>query len=167
MERTGTVEGGETVGGSSCGGKFSSGGVSTKVIGNGCSYANGKVLVEGVGENLPPSAQSGRLWLPGPSGAAPGAGHRHVDLFSHLSPGQAVVAQLEDLRCGGGTRRSAATHGHAGPLELLADRAPMNAQLGTNLAQGPALGVQVGCTLNVHRATATSLSRIGFNDSDK
>ena len=26
----------------------------------------------------------------------------------------------------------------------------MNAQLGTDLAQGPALGVQVGCTLNVH-----------------
>ena len=38
----------------------------------------------------------------------------------------------------------------------------MNAQLGTDLAQGPALGVQVGCTLNVHRATVTSLSRIGF-----
>jgi hypothetical protein len=28
-----------------------------------------------------------------------------------------------------------------------------NTQLGTDLAQGPTLGVQVGCTLNVHRAT--------------
>ena len=51
------------------------------------------------------------------------------------------------------SRRTAATHGDAGTLELLADRAPMNAQLGTDLAQGPALGVQVGCTLNVHGAT--------------
>jgi hypothetical protein len=29
----------------------------------------------------------------------------------------------------------------------------MNAQLTTNLAQGPTMGVQVGCTLNVHGAT--------------
>ena len=34
----------------------------------------------------------------------------------------------------------------------------MNAQLGTDLAQGPTLGVQVGCTLNVHGATVTSRS---------
>jgi hypothetical protein len=32
----------------------------------------------------------------------------------------------------------------------------MNAQLGTDLAQGPPLGVQVGCTLNVHRVTVTN-----------
>ena len=32
----------------------------------------------------------------------------------------------------------------------------VNAQLGTDLAQGPALGVQVGCTLNVHGATVTT-----------
>jgi hypothetical protein len=38
----------------------------------------------------------------------------------------------------------------AGPLKLLADRAPMNAQLGTDPAQRPALGVQVGCAINVH-----------------
>jgi hypothetical protein len=41
-------------------------------------------------------------------------------------------------------------------------RCPGNAQLGTDLAQGPALGVQIGCTLNVHGATVTILSRIGF-----
>ena len=46
---------------------------------------------------------------------------------------------------------NAATHG---------DSAPMNAPLVTDLAQGPTLGVQVGCTLNIHRATVTSLSRI-------
>ena len=39
--------------------------------------------------------------------------------------------------------------------------------LGSDLAECPALGVQVGCTINVHRATVTSLSRIGSNDSDK
>jgi hypothetical protein len=52
-------------------------------------------------------------------------------------------------------RRSTATHGDTGRLELLVDRAPMNAQLGTDLAQAPALGIQVGCTLNVHRDTVT------------
>jgi hypothetical protein len=43
----------------------------------------------------------------------------------------------------------------------------MNAQLCADLAQGPTLRVQVGCTLNVHCAKVTSLSRIGFSDSDK
>jgi hypothetical protein len=36
---------------------------------------------------------------------------------------------------------TAATHGDAGTLELLADRAPMNAQLGTDLAQRSTLRV--------------------------
>ena len=36
-----------------------------------------------------------------------------------------------------------------------------NAQLGTDLAHGPALGVQVGCTLNVQGDTVMSLSGIG------
>ena len=58
--------------------------------------------------------------------------------------------------------RTAATHGDAGTAKLLAHRGPGNAQLGTDLAQGPTLGVQVGCTLNVHRATVTSLSRINW-----
>jgi hypothetical protein len=39
------------------------------------------------------------------------------------------------------TRRTAATHGDAGPLALLADHAPMNAQLSTDLTQDPTLGV--------------------------
>jgi hypothetical protein len=47
-------------------------------------------------------------------------------------------------RMSGGT---AATHGDASPLELLFDRAPMNAQLSTDMAQGPASGVQVGCSV--------------------
>jgi hypothetical protein len=38
----------------------------------------------------------------------------------------------------------------------LADGARMNAQLGTDLAQGPALGV-LGCTLNVHEGDDRSL----------
>jgi hypothetical protein len=32
-------------------------------------------------------------------------------------------------------------------------------QLGSDLAQGPTLGVQVGCTLNIHAATVTIISR--------
>jgi hypothetical protein len=61
------------------------------------------------------------------------------------------------------SRRRAPTHGDAGTLELLADRAPMNAQLGTDLAQRPALGVQLGCTLDIHRATVATRSRIGLS----
>jgi hypothetical protein len=54
--------------------------------------------------------------------------------------------------------RAAATPGDAGLLELLADCAPMNAQLRTDPAQGPTLGIQVRRTLDVHCATVTSRS---------
>ena len=37
-------------------------------------------------------------------------------------------------------RRTARTHGDAGTSELLADRAQMNAQLSTDLAEGPGPG---------------------------
>jgi len=42
------------------------------------------------------------------------------------------------------SRRSAATQVRPGTAKLMAYRAPTNAQLGTDLAQGPTLGVQVG-----------------------
>lgn len=92
----------------------------------------------------------------GPALAAPGTRNRHIDLFRHVSPGQALVTQLHDLLSASGmSRRSAATHGDADPLELFTDRAPINAQLGTDLAR-PTLGIQVGSTLNVHRATVAA-----------
>jgi hypothetical protein len=50
-------------------------------------------------------------------------------------------------------RSTAATHGDADLTKPLTHRGPGNAQLGTDLAQSPTLGVQVGCTLNVHGAT--------------
>jgi hypothetical protein len=40
------------------------------------------------------------------------------------------------------------------PERSLVDRAPMNAHLGTDLAQGPALGIPPRRTLNVHGASA-------------
>jgi hypothetical protein len=62
-----------------------------------------------------------------------------------------LITKFKDLLRGRWmSGRTAATHGDASPLELLAHSAPMNAQLGTDLAYGPALPVQVGCTLNVH-----------------
>jgi hypothetical protein len=123
-------------------------------------YADREVLVKGVGENLLPSTQSWRFGRSGPPVATPCTGDRHADLFCHLIPGQALVTKLHyQLRGGGMSGRTAATHGDAGPLELWADRAPVNAQLGTYLAQGPALAIQVGCTLNVHGDTVASLSR--------
>jgi hypothetical protein len=158
VKHAGTTEGGETVGCSSCGSQLSPGGGSTEMISNRRSDANGKVLVKRIGEHPLPTTQAWGLWRPGPPVAAPSPGNRHIDLFCDLIPGQALVTQLQDLLCGGGMRWSAATHGDAGLVELLAHRGPMNAQLGTDLAQGPTLGVRVGCTLNVHRATVTSLT---------
>ena len=141
VKHASTVEGGETVGGSSSSGQLGPGGCSAEMISDGCSYANREVLIKGVGENLLPTARSGRLCRFGPSVAAPGTRNRHTDLFCDLVPGQASVAQLQDLLCGGGMcGRTAASQGDAGPLELLTDHAPMNAQLGTDLAQAPALG---------------------------
>jgi hypothetical protein len=131
---------------------------------DGCSYANRKVLIKGVGENLLPPAESGRLCRPRPSVAAPGARNCHIDPSCHLVPSQAFVAKLKDLLRGGGMRRrTAATHDDTSPTKLLAHWGRGNAQLGTDLAQAPTLGVQVGCTLNVHGATVTTLSRIGFH----
>ena len=56
------------------------------------------------------------------------------------------------------SRRAARTHGGACTLELLTDRAPMNAQLNTDLAESPTLGAQLGRTLNVYRVTITTVS---------
>jgi hypothetical protein len=127
------------------------------------SDANRKMLIKHISENLLPTAQTWRLRWPGLPVAAPGTGTSHINLFCYLIPGQALVTQRHDLIGGGGmSGRTARTHGVASALELFADRAPMNAQLGTDLAEGPTLGVQVGRTLNVHGATATNLSRIGF-----
>jgi hypothetical protein len=106
-----------------------------RMISDGCPYANRKVLIKRVGENLLPTAQSGRLCRFGPSVAAPGTGNRHTDLFCNLVPGQALVAQLQNLLGGDGvSRRSAVTHGDAGTAKLMAYGGPGNAQLCTDLA---------------------------------
>jgi hypothetical protein len=94
VEHPGTTEHGETVGSSSRGGEFGSGGGSTKMISDSCPYANRKVLVQRVGEHLLPTAQAWRLEWPGLPVAAPGTGNRHIDLTWYLIPGQASVAQL-------------------------------------------------------------------------
>jgi hypothetical protein len=159
VKHTGTTHRGETVSGSSCSGELSPSGGSTKMISDGCSYANGKVVVKHIGENLLPSAQSGRPGRPGPSVATPGTRNRHIDLPGHLIPGQASVTQLPDLLGRGRVSGSAVTHGDAGLLKLLADGAPMNTQFGTDLTQASTLGVQVGRTLNVHGATVTTVAR--------
>ena len=52
----------------------------------------------------------------------------------------------------------AATHGDTGTEKLMAHSGPGNAQLGTDLARGPTLGVQVGWPLNVHSVTVTAQS---------
>jgi hypothetical protein len=154
----GAAEGRETVSGSSCSCEFSPGGCAAEMISDGCTDANGKVLVECVGENLLPTAQTWRP-RPGSTVAAPGTRNRHTDLLCHRRPGQALVAQLQDLLCGSRmSGRAAATYGDAGTAKLMAHCRRRNAQLGTDLPQGPALGVQVSCTLNVHRATVTSRS---------
>jgi hypothetical protein len=102
VQHLGTTESGETVGGSSSISELSSGGSSTEMISDGCSYGNRKVFVERVSENLLPTTQAWRLGWPRLPVAAPGTRNRHVDLFCHLIPRQASVAQLQDLLCGGG-----------------------------------------------------------------
>jgi hypothetical protein len=59
--------------------------------------------------------------------ATPRTRKGHIDLFRHLTPGQASVTKLQDLLCRGRMRRSAAMYGAAGTLELFAERGPMNA----------------------------------------
>jgi hypothetical protein len=56
------------------------------------------------------------------------------------------------------TRSPATTHSDVGAPKFIAYRLPGNAQLRTDLAQHPTLGVQVGCTLNVARSTVRNLS---------
>ena len=87
---------------SSGGSELSPSGGSTEMISDGRPNANREVLVKGVGENLLPTAQPWEPWRPCPPVAAPGTGNRHIDLFCHLTPGQALVTQVHDLIGGGG-----------------------------------------------------------------
>jgi len=63
---TGTTQGGEAVGSSSCRNKLSPGGGSTEMISDRGSDANRKVPVKFIGEHLLPTAQTWRLWRPSP-----------------------------------------------------------------------------------------------------
>jgi len=56
VQHAGTTEGGEAVGGSSCGSQLSPCGGSTQMISDGCPDANRTVLVKSVGENPLPAA---------------------------------------------------------------------------------------------------------------
>jgi hypothetical protein len=157
MQHAGTTEGGETVGSSSSSRQLGTGGRSTEMISDSRSNANREVLVKCVGENLLPTTQAWDLSPPGPPVAAPRTGNGHGDLLCYLWPGQALVTKLQDVLCGGWmSRRSAATHGDAGTAKLLAHRGRRDAQLGTDLAQGPTLAVQVGCILNVHGGSVSA-----------
>ena len=130
------------------------------MISNGRSDANRKVLFKRVSEHLLPPAQAWGLRLPSPAVAAPDSGDSHTELRCHLIPRQALVTELQNLLGGDGISGSTdRTHCDACTLEPFAHRAPMNAELGTDLAKAPTLGVQVGCTFNVHRANVTSSSR--------
>ena len=147
------------MGGPSGSSELGTGGGSTEMISDGCSDANCTVLLEGVGENLLPTAQP---WRPGWLGlpiAAPCTRASHIDLFCYLTPAKASVTELRDLLCGGReSGRTTATHRDTGRAKLIAHRGRRDAQLRTDLAQVPTLAVQVGCTHNVHGATVASHS---------
>ena len=59
MKHPRTAEGGQTMSGLSGSSQLTPGGRSTEMISDRRPYANGKVLVEGVGENLLPTAKRG------------------------------------------------------------------------------------------------------------
>jgi hypothetical protein len=67
------------------------------MISDGCTNANRKVLIERVGDHLRLASQAWRPWRPGPPVAAPSTGNRHIGLFRHVAPGQAVITRLHDL----------------------------------------------------------------------
>jgi hypothetical protein len=79
------------------------------MISDGCPDANGKILIERVGEHLLPSSQSRRLWRPGSPVAAPDTGNCQSNLFCHLRPSKASVPQLRisSVEAGGEGRRDA------------------------------------------------------------
>jgi hypothetical protein len=81
VEQLGTTDGGETVGGSSCSRELSTGRSSAEMISDGCSDADGKVLIKGIRENLLPTAQAWRLWVSGSPVTAPDTRTSHIDLM--------------------------------------------------------------------------------------
>ena len=134
--------------------QLSSRGCTAEMIDDGCSNTNRKVLVKRLCEDLLPSAQARRLWWPGGSVATPCPGNCHVDPLCYFRPGQTLVTKVEDLLRGGWVSRYAdRTHGDTGATKMIVDHVRSNAQLRADLAQGPALGIQLCCTLNVHRTT--------------
>ena len=87
---------------SSCGNQLSPSGFSTEMISDGCTDANCKVQVKRVREHLLPAAQPLGALVVGPTVAARGTRNGHIDLFCHVTPGQALATQLHDLiGCGG------------------------------------------------------------------
>jgi len=56
-------------------------------------------------------------------------------------------------RCADGTHRD------TGATKMIVDHLPPKAQLRADLAQGPALGIQLCRTLNVHSATLNELKQ--------
>jgi hypothetical protein len=139
------------VGGSSGSSQLGPGGGPTEMISYGRSDANGKVLVECVGENLLPTAQARRPFVAGLSGSdsmhqsesyLPVLRPRSSSGLGHEVPGSVV------WRWDGPEVRRDAWKRQPGE----ADGPPWsgNAQLGTDLAQTPTLGVQVG------RSTSTA-----------
>ena len=59
MKHLGTAEGGEAVGGSSCGNQLSPSGSPSEMISDGCTDPDREVPVKGVGEHLLPTAKRG------------------------------------------------------------------------------------------------------------
>lgn len=115
MKHVGPAQASETVGGSSRSSQLSPGGGSTEMISDGCPDPNRKVPVQGVSENLLPTAQSWRLCRPGFPVAAPCTRASHTYLFCDVGPAQVLVTKLQDLLCGGRMgRRAATTHGDPG-----------------------------------------------------
>jgi hypothetical protein len=121
MEHTCTTEGGQTVGGTSGSNQLSPGRDSTEMISDRRPDPDCKVLVECVGENLLPTAQTWRFGWQGSLVAAPGTGNSHADLLCYLRPGQALVAKLKDLLRGSRmSGRTAPTRGDAGTTKVMA-----------------------------------------------
>ena len=72
-------------------------------------------------------------------------------------PGSATAHRDDPTCCvNAGVSQRGRTHAHARAVELSADGSPMNSQLDIDLAQDPALAIQLRSTLEVHSATVTA-----------
>jgi hypothetical protein len=100
MERAGSTQRCETLGGPPRGSEFGPGGHSAEMIGDSCSYANNKIFVKRVREHLLPPAQRWSPSTPGTKISSDGSSRRAKKPRQETPPAHWWAAAVG--RCPGG-----------------------------------------------------------------